>query len=151
MSANIRRKAGWLVSVARNLDMFGEAVDVDPARFQKTPYGLLASIICIAITIVLVVFDAIRLSESASESDTGTVVVTTSDRVKVNGLFTDSASGTPFSLDMSRWDLPTLVLEAGNDIEFYSAGRRFIHKVEIVDNTGYQPWLTSNQDPATVT
>ena len=62
-----RKRVGSILANVPMLDIFGDSVNVDPARFPKTFEGVFASILFIGIAVVLIVFDIIRLVNSVSE------------------------------------------------------------------------------------
>jgi hypothetical protein len=49
-----------------SIDLYGDAVQTDPARFHRTYEGACVSVLCIGVTITLIVLDIIRLSTSAA-------------------------------------------------------------------------------------
>jgi hypothetical protein len=49
-----------------SIDLYGEAVLTDPARFHRTYEGACVSVVCIGVTITLIVLDIIRLSTAAA-------------------------------------------------------------------------------------
>ena len=65
--ASARKRVGSVVANVPMLDMFGDSVNIDPARFPKTFEGVFASILFIGIAVVLIIFDIIRLVNSVSE------------------------------------------------------------------------------------
>lgn len=65
--------------------------------------------------------------------------------LKLNGFFLDPNTNALLNADDGRWDFPTLMIEATSSIEFYNAGQRTMHKIEIVDNSGINQVLTSDQ------
>ena len=62
-----RKQVGSILANLPMLDIFGDSVNVDPARFPKTFEGVFASIVFIGIAVVLIVFVIIRLVNSFSE------------------------------------------------------------------------------------
>ena len=75
----------------------------------------------------------------------GTIVSIPSQLPKLNGFFVDPNTNALIDADNGRWDFPTLMIEATSSIEFYNAGQRTMHKIEIVDNSGVNQVLTSDQ------
>ena len=67
MVSGKRNRVGSILANVPMLDIFGDSVNVDPARFPKTFEGVFASILFIGIAVVLIVFDIIRLVNSVSE------------------------------------------------------------------------------------
>jgi hypothetical protein len=65
--------------------------------------------------------------------------------LKLNGFFLDTDTNKLLRADDGRWDFPTLMIEATSSLEFYNAGQRTLHKIEIVDNSGINQVLTSDQ------
>ena len=129
-------------------DMFGDSVDYDPARFPRSWRGAVVSVVFVTIAVVLAVTDMIQLASSVSS--TGSVVSISYSPVNLNPLFVDTVQLQPIDFQMAVWDFPTLILETTNTIDFYSAGTRGVHKVEVVDNVGYHSWLTSFQGDTAV-
>ena len=156
-----------------SIDLYGEAVQTDPSRFRRTYEGACVSVVCIGVTITLIVLDIIRLSTSAVggevsgikdfpissdpsryasrrlilflQDGSGTIVSIPSEKLKLNGFFLDSDTNKLLHADDGRWDFPTLTIEATSSLEFYNAGQRTLHKIEIVDNSGINQVLTSDQ------
>ena len=52
-----------------SIDLYGEAVQTDPARFPRSYEGACVSVVCIGVTITLIVLDIIRLSTAAVGSE----------------------------------------------------------------------------------
>ena len=70
--------------------------------------------------------------------------------MKFNAFFVDPDSQNFLRAEDGRWDFPTLMMEATSTLEFYNLGQRTVHKIEIVDNGGYNNVLTSDQSKTPV-
>lgn len=61
-----RKTVGSVLSYLTYLDIYGDSVKVDPAKFPKSIEGVIVSLACIGITLTLIILDIMRLVNAMS-------------------------------------------------------------------------------------
>ncbi len=142
------RRTSLLQKLVSICDRYGQTSAQDPRRQPQTLSGVLVTLVCCAITAVLIASTGLKLMSGKREVRMGV-------RAPLNGLYKRKTSPGNSSNDIQTWPqfyVPSLELKFENKLIFYQrpGDRSPIFKIEVRDRNGYHRTYTSDEQESPV-